>query len=100
MSISTFWVISFVVLAVSLYTLWQHFRLMKRRGAVDEAACKVEDAFELGNYEQQVAEINAYNEAVKIYNEYISKPPGLISAALVGLTAEELINMPEAAVDE
>jgi len=91
---AAFTIISATVLIVSVYFLVQHAKLMQRRGKVDDALILMEETLDEGRDELQAA-IKTYNEAVNIYNAYIDNYPGKVSAALVGLTKEKEMEMPE-----
>ena len=92
--ISVFGIISLAVLAVSVLLLVWHSRLMKLRSAVDFYLENVSEVLETAPDELQAA-IEAYNDTVIIYNEYIRTPRGKVSAALVGLEKELLMELPE-----
>ena len=92
--ISAFGVISFVVFAVSAVLLYWHRRLMKLRSAVDFYLENISEVLETAPDELKAA-IESYNDTVNIYNEYICTPPGKVSAAMVGLTKELLMELPE-----
>jgi len=92
--ISAFGIISLIVLVVSAVLLYWHSRLMKLRGAVDFYLENISEVPETTPEELKTA-IESYNDTVKIYNEYIVTPPGMVSAALVGLKEELLMELPE-----
>lgn len=95
--VSLFGMVSAVVAAVSIATLILHFRLMQRRGAVDEALAAANELLhpagpvDPGDVKAAVA---AYNSAVQAYNVYISAFPGKIMAAIVGFKKEPFIEEP------
>ncbi|MCL2287266.1 MAG: LemA family protein [Firmicutes bacterium] len=101
--ISLFGIISAVVAVVSIIAMVLHFRLMQKRGAVDEALASINDIlYAITEYDDDNEEApaatseeieeaaRAYNDAVKIYNEYISRFPGKIIALVVGFKKEEV----------
>ena len=92
--ISVFGIISLLVLCVSAVLLYWHSRLMKLRSAVDFYLESISDVLEKSPEELKAA-IDSYNETVNVYNEYICTPPGKVSAALVGLKKELLMELPE-----
>jgi len=92
--ISAFGIISFSVFAVSAVLLYWHRRLMKLRSAVDFYLENISDILATAPDELKNA-VESYNETVNVYNEYICTPPGKVSAALVGLKKELLMELPE-----
>jgi len=92
--ISIFGIISLVVLAVSVTLLVWHSRLMKLRNAVDFYLENISDVLENTPEELKTA-VETYNDTVNIYNEYINNFPGKVSAAIVGLGEELLMELPE-----
>lgn len=92
--ISIFGIISLVVLAVSVTLLVWHSRMMKLRNAVDFYLENI--SYVLVNTPEELkTAIETYNDTVNIYNEYISIFPGKVSAAMVGLKEEMLMELPE-----
>ena len=85
--VSTFGIISLVVALVAIYALVMHFKLMKKRNGVDDAATMLTEALDAMT-DEPVDAIRAYNNAVDVYNFYISKYPGKIMASLVGFEKE------------
>ena len=103
--ISIFGVISIVAAVVSIVALVLHFRLMQKRGAVDEALAAanallyfLEDSDEKEipevDPEEVEAAVAAYNDVVGTYNAYIAAFPGKIMAAIVGFKKEHAIHDP------
>jgi len=92
--ISIFGIISLVVLAISVTLLVWHSRLMKLRNAVDFYLENVSDVLATAPEELKTA-VETYNDTVKVYNEYINNLPGKVSAAMVGLKEEMLMELPE-----
>ena len=89
--ISIFGIISIVVLVISVVLLVWHSKLMHKRGDVDLALENVSQATE----EDLAAAVGVYNDTVNVYNNYIDTVPGKVSAALVGLVKELLMEVPE-----
>ena len=92
--ISIFGIISLVVLAVSVTLLIWHSRMMKLRNAVDFYLENISDVL-VTNPEELKTAIETYNDTVNIYNEYINNFPGKVSATMVGLKEELLMELPE-----
>ena len=96
--ISFFGLASSIIAIVSIAALVLHHRLIEKRGVVDDALAKVNELLFLAEDEEKEAldanseEIDdaarAYNDAVVMYNAYISKFPGKIIAFMVGLKQE------------
>ena len=105
--ISIFGIVSAVAAVVSVAALVLHFKLMQRRGAVDEALAAAnellyfyqdpdegdEEIPDVDREELQAA-IAAYNNAVAVYNGYISAFPGKIMAGIVGFKKEQALDEP------
>ena len=85
--VSTFGIISLVVASVAICALIMHFKLMKKRTGVDDAAVILTEALD-AMMDEPIDAIRAYNDAVDAYNFYISKYPGKIMALLVGFEKE------------
>jgi len=97
--ISVFGVISAVVAVASVVALVLHFKLMQKRSVVDDALAKVNELLFFAEDEDESGALDAtsegieavtgaYNDAVSIYNAYISCFPGKIMAVIVGLKKE------------
>jgi len=67
---------------------------MKMRGNIDIALDNIHEALDV-HPEDLADTVGAYNDAVNIYNSYIQSVPGNISATLVGLEKEKLMEMPD-----
>jgi hypothetical protein len=101
--ISAFGLISAVVAIVAIVALVLHHKLMKRRALVDETFLQVDELMYFAEDETEEASdailyelenaLNAYNNSVKIYNEYISKFPGNVMALLVGFKKEKMMKI-------
>jgi len=102
--ISIFGVVSAIVAILSIAALVLHFKLMQRRGALEDALANMKAAlYPLESEDDENEEApaatqekveeaaKAYNDAVKVYNEYISRFPGIIMAMVVGFEKEELV---------
>lgn len=95
--ISFFGLVSAVVAIVSITALVLHFKLIEKRGAVDDALAKVnellflaeEDEAPDANPDEIGSATKAYNDAVDVYNRYISQFPGKVVAFMVGLKKEQ-----------
>jgi len=98
--ISAFGIISAVVAIAAVAALVLHFKLMQKRGAVDDALAEInallflaedEDGSKLSQTtsEDIEAATGAYNDAVDVYNAYISCFPGKMMASIVGLKKEQ-----------
>lgn len=97
--ISLFGFASAVVATVSIVALVLHFKLMEKRGVVDDALAKINELLFLAEDEDENKALDAsseeikdavraYNDAVDVYNAYISRFPGKIMAVIVGLKKE------------
>ena len=97
--ISIFGGVSVFVAVVSVYAMALHHKLMQRRSRVDEAIAVIHelkmlpDESELlqNDIDIEKEAIAAYNEVAGDYNAFISKYPGNLMAALVGLKVEEIL---------
>ena len=82
--ISGFGIVSLLVLIISVAAMILHFRLMQKRGSVDEAFDILEEALETNSTELGDA-LRDYDNAVAVYNGYIAKFPANFLALLCGL---------------
>ena len=92
--ISAFGIISAVVAIAAVAALVLHFKLMQKRGAVDDALAEINTLLFLAEDENTPTEAidaatGAYNDAVDVYNAYISCFPGKMMASIVGLKKEQ-----------
>jgi len=93
--ISVFGAISAIIAVVCIAVLVLHFKLMKKRGPVDDAFAQINELLYRQEHEEEALDtevkdaIKAYNDAVGHYNAYISKLPGIVIAGLVGMKKEK-----------
>jgi hypothetical protein len=74
-----FGAISIFIFAICMYAMFVHYKLMKKRGAVDDCISA------LGEDEQT---IKNFNEAVTMYNAHISKFPASVMAKILNFEKE------------